>query len=68
MEVTLPPEHHTTTGHYPGVYAAVLMPQNVGSETQMPAAEATLVKGVNQMMQAVEHVHSEGFVHMDVKV
>ncbi len=69
IEVTVPPEHHTLTGHYPGVYAAVLMPQYLGSiEMQMAAAESELVKGMNQMIQAVEHVHAEGFVHMDVKV
>lgn len=69
IEVNVPPEHHTLRGHYPGVYAAVLMPQYLGSiEMQMAAAEPELVKGMNQMMQAVEHVHAQGFVHMDVKV
>ncbi len=69
IEVTVPREHHTLTGHYPGVYAAVLMPQYLGSiEMQMAAAEPELLKGINQMIQAVEHVHAEGFVHMDVKV
>ena len=27
IEVVIPPEHHTLTGHYPILYAAVLMPQ-----------------------------------------
>ena len=68
-EVIIPPEHHTLTGHHPGVYAAVLMPQYLGSiEMQMAAAEPELLKGINQMIQAVEHVHAEGFVHMDVNV
>lgn len=66
--MTVPREHHTLTGHYPGVYAAVLMPQYLGSiEMQIAAAEPELIKGINQMIPAVEHVHAEGFVHMDVK-
>ena len=69
IEVDIPSEHHTLTGHYPGLYAALLMPQYLGSiEMQMAAAEPELLKGINQMIQAVEHVHAEGFVHMDVKV
>ncbi|DBA94264.1 TPA: hypothetical protein ACH3X1_001881 [Trebouxia sp. C0004] len=44
------------------------MPQYLGSiEMQMAAAEPELLKGINQIIQAVEHVHAEGFVHMDVK-
>ncbi len=69
ITIVVPPEHHTLTGHYPGVYAAVVMPQYAGSiEMQLAAEEPELVKGMNRMMQAIEHVHAEGFVHMDVKV
>ena len=41
------PEHHTLTGHYPRVYAAVLMPQYLESvEMQMATAESKLLKGI----------------------
>lgn len=69
IEVDIPEKHNTLTGHYPGLYAAVLMPQYLGSvEVQMAAEEPALLKGMKQMIQAIEHVHAEGFVHMDVKV
>ena len=45
------------------------MPRYAGSiEMQLAAEEPEMVKGMNRMMQAIEHVHAEGFVHMDVKV
>ena len=71
IEVIVPPEHYTLTGHYPGLYAALLTPQHPGSiEMQMAAPEPEPLKGMslNQMIQAVQHVHAEGFVHLDVKV
>ena len=69
IEVTVPREHHTLTGQYPGAYAAVLVLQYLGSiEMQMAAADPKLLKGINQMVQAFVHVHAEGFVHMDVEV
>lgn len=69
INIVVPPEHHTLTGHYPGVYAAVVMPRYAGSiEMQLAAEEQELVKGMNRMMQTIQHVHAEGFVHMDVKV
>ncbi len=69
IEVIVPPEHYTLTGHYPGLYAALLAPQYPGSiKMQMAAPEPEPLKGMNQMIHAVEHVHAEGFVHVDVKV
>lgn len=66
--MTVPREHHTLTGHYPGGFAAVLMSHLGSIEMQMAATEPEVLKGINQIIQAVEHVHAEGFVHMDVKV
>ena len=69
IEVIVLPEHYTLTGHYPGLYAALLTSQHPGSiEMQMAAPEPEPLKGMNQMIQAVQHVHAEGFVHLDVKV
>ena len=34
---------------------------------QSAAGQPELVKAMNRMVQAIEHVHAEGFVHMDVK-
>ena len=46
-----------------------MMPQHPGSiEMQMAAPGPEPLKGMNQMIQAVQHVHAEGFVHLDVKV
>lgn len=64
----MPQEQDTLRGHYPGVYAALVMPQYAGSiEMQLAAEEPELVEAMNRMMQAIEHVDAKGFVHMDMK-
>ena len=60
---------HGSTGHGPGKYAAIVMPQYCGSvATQVQLSETAIEAGAQRMLCALEHVHSKGLVHMDVKV
>ncbi len=61
--------NHHSTGHGPGKYAAIVMPQYCGSvATQVQMSEAAIEAGAQRMLRALEYVHSKGLVHMDVKV
>lgn len=45
------------------------MPQYCGSvATQLQLSEAAIATGGARMVRALEHIHSKGLVHMDVKV
>ena len=69
IEINVPQEHDTLTGRLSGVYAALLMPRYVGSlEVQIAGDEQELLRGMKQMVQAIDFVHSKSYVHMDVKV
>ncbi|KAL0056155.1 hypothetical protein WJX82_008246 [Trebouxia sp. C0006] len=60
--------NHHSTGHGPGKYAAIVMPQYCGSvATQVQISEAAIEAGAQRMLRALEYVHSKGLVHMDVK-
>lgn len=61
---------HASTGHPPGTYAAVVMPRYIDSVARMsPSPDPSgLVSGGRRMIEALGHIHSLGFVHMDVKV
>lgn len=60
---------HRSTGHGPGKYAAIVMPQYCGSvAAQVQMSEAAIEAGAQRMLCALEYVHSKELVHMDVKV
>ena len=60
---------HGSTGHGPGKYAAIVMPQYCGTvAAQVQMSEAAIENGAQRMMRALEYVHSKDMVHMDVKV
>jgi len=60
---------HGSTGHGPGNYAAIVMPQYCGSvAAQLQMSEAAIEAGGRRMLRALEHMHSKKLVHMDVKV
>ena len=60
---------HGSTGHGPGMYAAIVMPQYCGSVAALVQMSETAIEaGAQRMLYALEHVHSRGLVHMDVKV
>lgn len=60
---------HRSVGHGPGEYAAIVMPQYCGSvATQLQMSGAAVEAGGRRMVHALEHMHSKGLVHMDVKV
>lgn len=60
---------HGSTGHGPGKYAAIVMPQYCGSvAAQVQMSEAAIENGAQRMIRALEYVHSKEMVHMDVKV
>ncbi|KAL0043055.1 hypothetical protein WJX79_007826 [Trebouxia sp. C0005] len=59
---------HGSTGHGPGKYAAIVMPQYCGSvAAQVQMSEAAIEAGARRMLRALEHVHSKELVHTDVK-
>ncbi|KAG2436525.1 hypothetical protein HYH02_011463 [Chlamydomonas schloesseri] len=65
---TLGPEHSATYSHYPGVYAAVLMPYYAGTVAKLPPIPLqVLPAAVQRMVEALEWIHRVDFVHMDVK-
>ena len=69
IELTLNPEHRKFTGYAPGTYAALRMPHccgSVASLLQFP--EEAVVRGGLRMQSALNHTHSLGLIHMDVKV
>ena len=60
---------HGSTSHGPGKYAAIVMPHYCGSvAAQVQMSETAIEAGAQRMLRALEHVHSKGLVHMDVKV
>ena len=63
-------ESHTSTCHPPGTYSALISPRYVYSVAKMvPQPQlSAIVEGGKRIMQALEQIHSKGFVHMDVKV
>ena len=63
-------DSHTSTGHLPGTYSALISPRYLYSVAKMvPQPQlSAIVEGGKRIIQALEHIHSKGFVHMDVKV
>ena len=60
---------HGSTGHGPGNYAAIVMPQYcVSVAAQLQMSEAAIEAGGQRMLHALEHMHSKKMVHMDIKV
>ena len=60
---------HGSTGHGPGKYAAIVMPQYCSSvAAQIQMSEAAIEAGAQRMLRALEYVHSKELVHMNVKV
>jgi hypothetical protein len=60
---------HVSVGHRSGVYSAIVIPQYCGSvATQLQLSEAAVATGGARMVRALEHIHSKGLVHIDVKV
>ena len=60
---------HSTTGHGPGHYAAIVMPQYCGGVATVSPMSKTAVEAEGwTMVRAIVYVQSKGLVHMDVKV
>lgn len=56
---------HRSTGHGPGNYAAIVMPQYCGSvAAQLQMSEAAIEAGGQRMLHALEHMHSKKMVHI----
>lgn len=68
ISLTLP-EHHMSSGHSPGTYAAIVMPRCIISLSSLgPYPQHVLAAQGSRLERAVEHIHSLGLVHMDIKV
>lgn len=62
-------QQHSSTGRGRGRYCALIMPQYVTTLAKLlhTPAEKVLVQG-QRMREALQFIHSRGYVHMDVKV
>lgn len=62
-------EEHTSTGHPPGRYAALLMPLYPSTVSRLLQLTPAVILAQGKRMQlALEYIHSKNYVHMDVKV
>eukprot|EP00197_Chlamydomonas_leiostraca_P003989 CAMPEP_0202868806 /NCGR_PEP_ID=MMETSP1391-20130828/11090_1 /ASSEMBLY_ACC=CAM_ASM_000867 /TAXON_ID=1034604 /ORGANISM="Chlamydomonas leiostraca, Strain SAG 11-49" /LENGTH=412 /DNA_ID=CAMNT_0049549015 /DNA_START=115 /DNA_END=1353 /DNA_ORIENTATION=+ len=61
-------QQHSSTGRVPGRYCALVMPQYVTTVAKLlhTPPQKVLVQGM-RMREALQFIHSRGYVHMDVK-
>lgn len=62
-------QEHSGLGHLPGTHTVLVMPAYFGTlDPALYMSDEVLAREMRRMVQALDWVHSKGYVHMDVKV